>query len=63
MDKVMIRSLMWPGYNFYHQTNSNRFGAIYIGDGQYQKKEKVRYLSGTASHQYLLKKMSDTMMS
>ena len=33
MDKVMIRSLMWPGYNFYHQTNSNRFGAIYIGDG------------------------------
>ena len=33
MDKVMIRSLLWPGYHFYHKTDSKSFGAIYIGDG------------------------------
>lgn len=33
MDRVMVRSLMWPGYQFYHKTNSKNFGAMYIGDG------------------------------
>lgn len=27
------RSLLWPGFNFYHKVNSNKFGSIYIGDG------------------------------
>ena len=27
------RSLLWPGYNFYHKVNSKKFGSIYIGDG------------------------------
>ena len=30
---VLIRSLAWPGYTFYHKQGSNRFGAIYMGDG------------------------------
>ena len=29
----MVRSLQWPGYQFYHKLNSNKFGAVYIGDG------------------------------
>ena len=29
----VVRSLAWPGYQFYHKLNSNRFGAVYIGDG------------------------------
>ena len=32
-ESVMVRSLSWPGYNFFHKLNSNRFGAVYIGDG------------------------------
>ena len=32
-DSVMVRSLMWPGYQFFHKTGSGRFGAIYVGDG------------------------------
>lgn len=27
------RSLLWPGFNFYHKLNSNKFGSVYIGDG------------------------------
>lgn len=30
---VMVRSLQWPGYQFFHRLNTNRFGAIYVGDG------------------------------
>lgn len=30
---VLGRSLLWPGYNFYTNVNSNKFGSIYIGEG------------------------------
>lgn len=30
---VLGRSLLWPGYHFYHHLGSNKFGSIYIGDG------------------------------
>ena len=29
----MVRSLQWPGYQFFHTLESSRFGAMYIGDG------------------------------
>ena len=32
-NQVMVRSLQWPGYQFFHRLNSNSFGAVYIGDG------------------------------
>ena len=32
-DSVMVRSLQWPGYQFFHKLNTNRFGAVYVGDG------------------------------
>ena len=32
-ESVQVRSLCWPGYQFFHKLNSNRFGAVYIGDG------------------------------
>lgn len=32
-EAVMVRSLLWPGYQFYHRLNSNKFGAVYVGDG------------------------------
>lgn len=32
-DFVHIRSLKWPGYQFYHKQSSNKFGGMYIGDG------------------------------
>lgn len=32
-ESVMVRSLQWPGYQFFHQLNSNKFGAVYVGDG------------------------------
>ena len=32
-ERVLVRSLQWPGYQFYHMTNSKQFGAIYVGDG------------------------------
>jgi radial spoke head protein 9 len=32
-ESVMVRSLQWPGYQFFHKLSSNRFGAVYIGDG------------------------------
>jgi len=30
---VLGRSLIWPGFNFYHLHNQNKFGSVYIGDG------------------------------
>lgn len=30
---VTIRSLMWPGYMFYHRKGTNKFGSFYNGDG------------------------------
>lgn len=30
---VSIRSLMWPGFTFYHKAGTKRFGNLYIGDG------------------------------
>ena len=30
---VLIRSLSWPGFQFYHRINSSKFGNVYIGDG------------------------------
>jgi radial spoke head protein 9 len=30
---VIIRSLSWPGYYFYHKFGTNKFGSIYMGDG------------------------------
>ena len=32
-ESVMVRSLAWPGYQFFHTLSSNRFGAMYVGDG------------------------------
>jgi len=32
-EKVILRSLMWPGFQFYHHKGSNRFGSFYNGDG------------------------------
>ena len=30
---VMGRSLIWPGFHFYHSLGKNKFGSVYIGDG------------------------------
>ena len=27
------RSLMWPGFHFYHKHGQSKFGSVYIGDG------------------------------
>lgn len=32
-EHVHIRSLKWPGFQFYHKQNTNKFGGMYIGDG------------------------------
>lgn len=32
-DTVIIRSLSWPGFSFFHRLNTNRFGNCYFGDG------------------------------
>ena len=32
-ETTVVRSLMWPGYTFYHKSDTRNFGAIYIGDG------------------------------
>lgn len=29
-----VRSLLWPGYYAVHKSESNLYGAVYIGDGQ-----------------------------
>lgn len=30
---VLGRNLLWPGFNFYHIHNQNKYGCVYIGDG------------------------------
>lgn len=30
---ITIRSLMWPGFVFYHKQGTKRFGNLYVGDG------------------------------
>ena len=32
-ETALGRSLLWPGFQFYHNLNSNRFGSMYIGTG------------------------------
>ena len=32
-ETTVVRSLMWPGYSFYHTSGTKNFGAMYIGDG------------------------------
>lgn len=32
--EVTCRSLIWPGYFFYHKLSTPDFGGIYFGDGQ-----------------------------
>lgn len=32
--QATLRSLVWPGYFFYHNTGSARFGGAYFGDGR-----------------------------
>lgn len=32
-ETVLIRSFMWPGYQFYHKQATNKFGSFYNGDG------------------------------
>ena len=32
-ESVVIRSFLWPGFQFYHKKGSNRFGSFYNGDG------------------------------
>mmetsp|Transcript_64580 Transcript_64580/g.152758 ORF Transcript_64580/g.152758 Transcript_64580/m.152758 type:complete len:110 (-) Transcript_64580:16-345(-) len=29
-----LRSLLWPGYSFYHVVGTNNFGAFYSGTGE-----------------------------
>lgn len=30
---VTVRSLHWPGYCFFHQAGTKKFGSVYIGEG------------------------------
>lgn len=30
---VSVRSLLWPGFYFYHKAGSKKFGNFYVGDG------------------------------
>jgi hypothetical protein len=32
-ETVIIRSLKWPGYQFYHKQGTDKFGSFYCGDG------------------------------
>jgi radial spoke head protein 9 len=32
-ETALGRSLLWPGYHFYHILNRNKFGSVYIGNG------------------------------
>lgn len=41
-DTMLIRSLNWPGYQFYHKKATNQFGGIYIGDGL--KNQEVHFI-------------------
>jgi len=31
---VTLRSLLWPGYAFYHVPGSRKFGGVYAGTGE-----------------------------
>ena len=35
--KVTIRSMLYPGYSFYHEIEGNCFGGFYVGDGKYNQ--------------------------
>lgn len=41
-DNVLIRSLNWPGYQFFHRMSSSKFGGLYIGDGL--KNQEVHFI-------------------
>ncbi len=41
-DTVLIRSLNWPGYQFYHRKSTAHFGGLYIGDGL--KSQEVHFI-------------------
>ncbi len=30
---VVLRSLQWPGFFFYHKQESKKFGSVYMGEG------------------------------
>lgn len=32
--QVEVRSLTWPGYYFFHNVQSPKYGAVYVGDGR-----------------------------
>ena len=31
---VVLRSLIWPGFTFFHTPNSSLYGHVYVGNGQ-----------------------------
>ena len=39
---VNIRSIMWPGFIFYHKKGTKKFGNLYIGDGL--KNEEIHFM-------------------
>ena len=41
-ETAVLRSLSWPGFQFFHKLSSNRFGNIYIGDGL--KNQEVHFI-------------------
>lgn len=42
-DKIItIRSIMWPGFIFYHKAGTKKFGNLYIGDGL--KNEELHFM-------------------
>lgn len=32
-ERAMLRSLSWPGFQFFHKLGGNKFGNVYMGDG------------------------------
>jgi radial spoke head protein 9 len=32
-ERTVLRSLSWPGFQFFHRVGSNKFGNVYIGNG------------------------------
>lgn len=41
-ETALIRSLNWPGYQFFHRKSSSMFGGMYIGDGL--KSQEVHFI-------------------
>lgn len=39
---ALMRSLAWPGFQFFHKVNSKKFGNVYIGDGL--KNQEVHFI-------------------